>query len=60
VSGTGYKLLGFSVWHGGKWYLRRRYRWLFPSRRVAAAGVVAAAIAVLVVVGARRELSDAR
>jgi hypothetical protein len=24
-----YKLLGYAVWHGGKWYLRRR----LPSRR---------------------------
>jgi hypothetical protein len=21
----GYKILGFVVWHGGRWYLRRRY-----------------------------------
>jgi hypothetical protein len=21
----GYKVLGFVVWHGGKWYLRRKY-----------------------------------
>ena len=21
----GYKLLGFVVWHGAKWYLRRRF-----------------------------------
>jgi hypothetical protein len=29
MNGTGYKLLGFAVWRGGKWYLRRR----LPSRR---------------------------
>jgi hypothetical protein len=37
MNGTGYKLLGFAVWRGGKWYLRKR----IPSRRkllVAAAG----------------------
>ncbi len=28
MSATGYKLLGFVVWQGGKWYLRRR----LPSR----------------------------
>ncbi len=28
---TGYRVLGFAVWHGGKWYLRRRA----PSRRTA-------------------------
>jgi hypothetical protein len=29
MNGTGYKLLGFAVWRGGKWYLRKR----LPSRR---------------------------
>lgn len=24
-SRAGYQLLGFAVWTGGKWYLRRRY-----------------------------------
>jgi hypothetical protein len=48
VNGTGYKLLGFAVWRGGKWYLRKRG----PSRRklvlVGAGGVTAAAgVAVL-------------
>jgi hypothetical protein len=26
MSSTGYKLLGFSVWHGARWYLRRRIK----------------------------------
>ena len=44
MSSTGYKLLGFSVWHGARWYLRRRVR---PRRRglvvrtLLGAGVVA-------------------
>jgi hypothetical protein len=25
MSGNGYKALGFVVWKGGMWYLRRRY-----------------------------------
>jgi hypothetical protein len=29
MNGTAYKLLGFAVWHGGKWYLRQR----MPSPR---------------------------
>ena len=29
MNSTGYKLLGFAVWHGGKWYLRRQ----LPSAR---------------------------
>jgi hypothetical protein len=33
VNGNGYKLLGYVVWRGGKWYLRRR----LPSARTAAA-----------------------
>ncbi|HXM86250.1 MAG TPA: hypothetical protein VN889_01325 [Solirubrobacteraceae bacterium] len=32
MSATRYKLLGFAVWQGGKWYLRRR----LPSRRALA------------------------
>jgi hypothetical protein len=49
VNGTGYKLLGFAVWRGGKWYLRKRV----PSRRklalVGAGGVTAAAGAAVLV-----------
>ncbi len=54
VNGNGYKLLGYAVWRGGKWYLRRR----LPSARTAAvagvAGLSALAVAVLL---ARRLLS---
>ena len=53
---TGYEILGFTVWHGGKWYVRRRYGSLLPSRRVFAAGVIGAVLAVALVAGARREL----
>jgi hypothetical protein len=41
----GYKILGFAVWQGGKWYLRRR---LQGARRKAAIGGLAA----LVIAGA--------
>jgi hypothetical protein len=48
MNGTAYKLLGFLVWRGGKWYLRRR----LPSARMLAAaagtGVVAMVAAVLI------------
>jgi hypothetical protein len=54
VNGNGYKLLGYAVWRGGKWYLRRR----LPSARTSAvagvAGLSALAVAVLL---ARRLLS---
>jgi hypothetical protein len=49
VNGNGYKLLGFAVWRGGKWYVRRK----LPLRRRTAAGtlgMVAAAGAVALVV----------
>ena len=51
-----YKVLGFLVWRGAKWYLRRSYGHLVPSRKVAAAGLVGAAVAGLLLVG-RRQLS---
>jgi hypothetical protein len=36
MSAARYKLLGFVVWQGAKWYLRRR----LPSRRALALGTV--------------------
>jgi hypothetical protein len=45
---TAYRILGYAVWHGGKWYLRQR----LPSRRslalsgLAAAGALCAALAL--------------
>jgi multidrug transporter EmrE-like cation transporter len=50
-----YKALGFAVWHGGGWLLRRRYGHLVPSRRVGTAGVVGLAVTVLAVAALRRE-----
>ena len=38
MSSNAYRLLGFAVWNGAKWYLRRR----LPSpRRVLVAGLAA-------------------
>lgn len=48
MSGTGYKLLGYAVWRGGKWYLRQR----LPSSRsiaLSAAGAVVALSAAAVI-----------
>jgi hypothetical protein len=54
VNGTGYKLLGYAVWRGGKWYLRRR----LPSARTsAAAGVAAFSVLAAGALLARRHLS---
>ncbi len=50
-----YRLLGFVVWKGGRWYLDRRFGHLLPSRRVGSALVVALAIGGLVAAGARRD-----
>jgi len=49
----GYKILGYVVWNGGKWYVRRRFG-VLASRRAAALGIVGVAIAALVVGGSRR------
>ncbi len=50
----GYKLLGFAVWQGGKWYIRRRFN---GTRRKL---VIAALAAVLVggAVAAQRQPSE--
>jgi hypothetical protein len=48
----GYKILGFAVWHGAKWYARRRFGAL-ASRKTVAAGIVGAAIVALAVAGRR-------
>jgi len=57
VSSNGYSLLGFVVWRGAKWYLRRR----LPSRRrVVATVLVAGTCAVAVGVVARRLAGSAR
>jgi hypothetical protein len=49
-----YKVLGFAVWNGARWYLRRRYG--DRSRKVLAAGIVAAVAAGAAV--AQRRASD--
>ena len=49
-----YRLLGMAVWKGAKWYLRRTYGHLVPSRRVALAGAVALIVAALAVAGRKQ------
>jgi hypothetical protein len=51
---VGYKILGYLVWNGGRWYVKRRYGSGSPARRVAALGIVGAAVAALAVAGVRR------
>lgn len=51
----GYKMLGFVVWHGAQWYVRRRVSNLVPSRRTAGlAALAVGAVSVGAVVAARR------
>jgi hypothetical protein len=53
----GYKILGFAVWQGGKWYLRRR---LHGARRTLAISGLAALLAAGVLVAAQRQRSSAQ
>jgi hypothetical protein len=55
VNGTGYKVLGFVVWRGARWYVRHTYGRYIPSRRLTAMGLVALAIGVLVVIERRTD-----
>jgi len=55
----GYKILGFVVWQGARWYARRRVRRMIPSRRVASAVVVASAVATIAIVASRRDAAAA-
>ena len=55
----GYKLLGWIVWHGALWFLRRKLRGVLPGRRglvagLLVAGAAGAAAAVAGVAGGRR------
>ncbi len=49
-----YKLLGMAVWHGGKYFLRRRYSTYLPIPVLAGAAVAAAGGVALAVAAARR------
>jgi hypothetical protein len=49
-----YKALGFAVWKGAKWYVRRK----LPPRKLLVGGALALGVATLVAVGARRDHED--
>ncbi len=51
----GYKLLGFAVWQGGKWYLRRR---LSGTKRKAVMAGLAAAVVGGVLVAQRQSSAN--
>ncbi len=52
----GYKLLGFAVWRGGRWYLRRRIRGVRAKLAVGAVG--AAVVAGLVLAGRQAQAAN--
>jgi hypothetical protein len=52
----GYKLLGYVVWQGAKWYLRRRFE--AAQTKLAIAGVAAVLIAGVAVAAQRQRSSD--
>jgi hypothetical protein len=54
MSATGYRLLGYTVWHGGKWYIARR----LPSPRTVALSAAGAAGALGVAAALARRLGD--
>jgi hypothetical protein len=49
---VGYKILGFVVWKGAKWYLGHR---VSRAKRFAAAGAVGLGVGALVVASASRQ-----
>ena len=51
MSANRYKLLGYAVWQGGKWYLRRR---LPSTRTLAVAGLLGAGTLTAAAVAAKR------
>jgi hypothetical protein len=52
----GYKILGFAVWQGGKWYLRRRVSG--TAVKVGLVGLAAALIAGVIVAGKQQQSSS--
>jgi hypothetical protein len=55
IEGMGYKLLGFVVWQGTKWYLRSR---MTGARRKLALATVGAAIVAGVLAAGRQAASS--
>ena len=52
----GYKLLGFMVWQGGKWYARRKLTG--TPAKIAVAGLGAAVVAGIAAVGRQATQGD--
>jgi len=56
MSGNAYKALGFVVWRGGMWYLRRRYG---RAQRLGAGALAAGTVAAVAALAARRRTAHA-
>lgn len=54
----GYKLLGFVVWQGGRWWLRRKLSDRQTRLALAGLGVVGLAVAGGAIAAARQASSD--
>jgi hypothetical protein len=55
MAAMGYKILGYVVWQGGKWYVRRRFRG--AQRKVVIAGLAGLLLAGAVAVQRQRDAS---
>ena len=51
MNGSAYKLLGFVVWRGAKWYVRKRVRF---ARKLVLGGLAAAGTLTLAALAAKR------
>lgn len=51
MNGNRYKLVGFVVWQGGRWYLRKRIR---SARRLAVGGAAVAGTLTAAALAAKR------
>jgi hypothetical protein len=54
----GYQFVGYVTWNGGKFYLRRRYGHMVPSRRVVAAGIVLGSVGGYAAIEARKRTGE--
>jgi hypothetical protein len=53
MNDSAYSLLGRVVWRAGKWYLRRTYGHLIPSRRTVILALAAVGLGVAAFAGRR-------
>jgi hypothetical protein len=50
-----YKALGYAVWNGGKFYLKRRMPGNGATQKIVAGGIVALAVGSIIALGAKRD-----